>query len=263
MSWTLPWFRRRSPPVAPERPAPPAPRSPDVQSEVLVLMDNTLDPRLVVYHEPSSYPSEQYRAFRTNLRALNPGAASRSLVLTSSQPDEGKSTTVANVALSLAEDEHLKICLVDLDLRAPQMHHLFGVPRRPGITEVLMDRRNPERVLQPGGMPNLRLLTAGRPTDKPSEVVSSAYLQDLLHHLKRDYDYILIDTPPCTLFADASQIAKVVDGVIMVVSLNDTMKKDADEALDVLNAAGANVIGSFVTGTSTSSPTIVGDYGQV
>lgn len=258
MSWTLPWFRRA--PSASLLPPEVVPR--DEQPEMLVLMDNTLDPRLVVYHEPASFPSEQYRAFRTNLRALNPEDAPRSLVLTSAQPDEGKSTTVSNVALSLAEDESLRICLVDLDLRAPQLHNLFGVARRPGITEVLMDRRAPERVLQPGGAPNLKILTAGRASEKPSEVVSSAYLQDLVHHLKRQFHYILIDTPPCTLFADAGQVSKVADGVIMVVALGDTMKRDADEALQVLDAAGANVVGSFVTGTNTSSPTVVAEYGS-
>lgn len=227
---------------------------PDPQlDELVILEDGTVDPRLVVLHEPHCYQAEQYRAFRTNLRAMNPGDAPRTLMFTSSDPDEGKSTTVANVALSLAEFDEVRVCLLDLDLRAPRIHELFGLPRGPGLSDVLLDRQHPRRALQQGGVPNLSVLTAGRPTDKPNEVLGSEYVQELIAFLKRDYNYIIVDTPPCSLFADASQLSTVMDGVILVVALHATLRHQADEALASLDAAGANVVGTFVTGAHTAS----------
>lgn len=231
--------------------------------DLMVIVDPSLDSRLVVYHEPRSFPAEQFRAFRTNLRAMNPEDAPRSLLFTSSAPDEGKSTTVANIAVSLGEFEQLRVCLVDMDLRGPRIHELFGLPRGPGITDILLDRANPADAIQPSGLPNLRVLTAGRPTDKPSEVISSDHIQDLIAYLKRDYNYILFDTPPCAMFADASHLSKVMDGVIVVVALGETQRRDVDDVLEVLDAAGANVVGTFVTGTSTEEPTVVVDVEEV
>jgi capsular exopolysaccharide synthesis family protein len=233
------------------------------EDDLVVLMDPSLDSKLVVYQEPRSFPAEQYRSFRTNLRAINPGDAPRSLLFTSSSPDEGKSTTVANIALSLAEFSSLKVCMIDMDLRSPKMHELFGLPEGPGVTDVLLDRVNPRKVLQPGSSPNLSVITAGRPTAKPNEVTASEYVQDFMGFLKQQFNYILVDTPPCGLFGDASELAKVMDGVILVVAIGQTMKRQADEALEVLGAAGANVIGSFVTRARSAEPTVVPDLEEV
>lgn len=233
------------------------------EDDLVVLMDPSLDSKLVVYQDPRSFPAEQYRSFRTNLRAMNPGDAPRTLLFTSTSPDEGKSTTIANIALSLAEFQHLKVCLIDMDLRSPKMHEFFGLPIEPGITDVLLDRTNPRKVLQPGSSPNLSIITSGRPTTKPNEVTASEYVQDLMGYLKQQFNYILIDTPPCGLFGDASEVSKVVDGVILVVAIGQTMKKQADAALATLDAAGANVVGSFVTHVRSAEPTVVPDLDEV
>lgn len=233
------------------------------EDDLVVLMDPSLDSKLVVYQEPRSFPSEQYRSFRTNLRAMNPGDSPRTLLFTSTSPDEGKSTTIANIALSLAEFQNLKVCLIDMDLRSPKMHDFFGLPIGPGVTDVLLDRMNPRKVLQPGSSPNLSVITAGRPTNKPNEVTASEYVQDFMGFLKQQYNYILIDTPPTGLFGDACEVGKVVDGVILVVAIGQTMKRQADETLATLGAAGANVVGSFVTRVRSAEPTIVPDLEEV
>lgn len=231
--------------------------------DLVVLVDSSLDSRLVVYQEPRSFPAEQYRSFRTNLRAMNPGDSPRTLLFTSAIPDEGKSTTVANIALSLAEFETLNVCLVDMDLRAPRVHELFGVERGPGITDVLLDRKDPRKAFQSGGLPNLKLLTAGRPTNKTNEVMGSSYVHDLFAHLKSQFNYIVVDTPPCSLFADASELSKIMDGCVLVVSLRETHKHQAEDALGMLEQAGANVVGTFVTGAETDLPTVVADVSEV
>lgn len=213
----------------------------------------SLSSRLVVYHDPRCYQAEQYRAFRTNLRAMNPSNDPRTLMFTSSSPDEGKSTTVGNVALSLAEAQELKVCLLDMDLRGPRIHGLFNLPRAPGLSDILLDRLDPRRALQDSGSKNLSILTAGRPTDKPNEVLGSEYIQELLAFLKQDYQYIIVDSPPCGVFADANHISTLMDGVILVVALRDTLRHEADEALASLDAVGANLVGSFVTGAETAA----------
>jgi capsular exopolysaccharide synthesis family protein len=240
-----------------------APPLPDDEDDLVVLMDPTLDSKLVVYQEPRSYPAEQYRSFRTNLRAMNPGDSPRTLMFTSTSPDEGKSTTVANIALSLAEFQNLRVCMIDMDLRSPRMHELFGLPAGPGVTDVLLDRVNPRKVLQPGSTPNLSIITAGRPTEKPNEVTASEHLQDFMGYLKQQFNYILVDTPPCGLFGDACELSKAMDGVILVVAIGETMKRTADGTLGTLEAAGANVIGSFITRVRSSEPTVVPDLEEV
>jgi len=243
----MPWpFRKRRDSEEPQG-------QEDASGEPVVKRVGNLSSRLVVYHDAHCYQAEQYRAFRTNLRAMNPSHDPRTLMFTSSSPAEGKSTTVGNVSLSLAEAGELRVCLVDMDLRGPRIHDLFDLPRGPGLSDILLDRLNPRRVLQYGGSDNLSILTAGRPTENPNEVLASEYIQDLISFLKRDFHYIIVDTPPCNVFADATQISAYMDGVILVVALRDTMRHEADEALAALEAVGANLVGSFVTGAETAA----------
>jgi capsular exopolysaccharide synthesis family protein len=216
--------------------------------EIVVLVDNVVDSRLVVYHDPNSYQAEQYRGFRTNIRAMNPKDEPRTLLFTSAQPREGKSITVANIALALAENQHLKVCLVDADLRAGSVSRLFGVRDAPGLADVMLDRVSPRLALQESRLPGLNLMTAGRPVDNPGEVLSSDHMQELIGWLKRSHNYVLFDSPPCLPFADSAQLSQFIDGVLLVVAIDETRRKDAERAITALTAAGANVVGTFVTG---------------
>jgi capsular exopolysaccharide synthesis family protein len=237
MIW--PFGSRRQPLIAPKVGAP---------GDIVVLLDNVVDPRLVVYHDPNGYQAEQYRGFRTNLSAMNPKNDPRTLLFTSSQPREGKSISVANIALALAENQHLKVCLVDADLRAGSVAKLFGVRAGPGLTDVMLDRVSPRLALQESRLPGLSLMSAGREVDNPGEVLSSDHMQQLIAWLKRSHNYVLFDTPPCLPFADAAQLSKFIDGVLLVVAIDDTRRKDAERAISAMQAAGANVVGTFVTG---------------
>jgi capsular exopolysaccharide synthesis family protein len=216
--------------------------------DFLVVVDDTVDPRLVVYQEPASNHAEQYRSFRTNLRAMNPGDEPRTLLFTSSQPREGKSVTVANIALAMAESEALSVCLVDGDMRAGRLHRLFGLKPGPGLTDVLLDGVPPRAALQTSPVPNLSVISAGRLIENPGEIFGSDYIQELIAWLKRRHQYVFFDSPPCLSFADAAELAKVTDGVVLVVAISETTKADAERALASLEAVGANVVGSFVTG---------------
>ncbi|MHC4844795.1 MAG: CpsD/CapB family tyrosine-protein kinase [Planctomycetota bacterium] len=218
---------------------------PDADAESV---DAGIDSRLVVFSDPQGRQAEQYRGFRTNLRAMNPNDEPRTLLFTSAQPRAGKSISVANIALAMAETEHLKVCLVDADLRAGRVAQLFGARMEPGLADVMLDKVPPNEALQSSCLPNLTLLTAGRFVHKPGEVLASDYMQELIAWLKRSHDYILFDSPPSMLFADAAELGRLADGVVLVVAIGDTTQADADNALTQLNKVGANLIGSFVTG---------------
>jgi len=217
--------------------------------EIVVLVDDTVDPRLVVYHDPAGLQAEQYRSFRTNLRAMNPKDDPRTLLFTSSQPREGKTVTVANLAMSLAESEKLRVVLLDADLRAGRLHQLLGVSGAPGLSDVLLDGASPRAALQPTSVANLSFIAAGRQVDNPGELLGSDYMQELIGWLKKDHNYILFDSPPCLAFADAGELATLADGVVLIVAIDDTSKQDAERAIQQLRGVGANVIGTFVTGS--------------
>jgi succinoglycan biosynthesis transport protein ExoP len=216
--------------------------------DIVVVVDDQVDPRLVLYHDPSGQQAEQYRGFRTNIRAINPGDQPRTLLFTSAHPREGKSVTVANIACALAESASLKVCLVDGDLRGGSLHRLFGGMPGPGLTDVLLDGVPPRKALQSTPLKNLSLLSSGRAADNPGELFSGAYLQELISFLKRSHQYVIFDSPPALAFADAAELSKLADGVVLVVALSETTKRDAERVLEQLGAAGANVIGTFVTG---------------
>jgi capsular exopolysaccharide synthesis family protein len=224
----------------------PDPPKPDFE---LAVVDDVVDPRLVVYHEPAGALAEQYRAFRTNIRAITPKNEPRTLLFTSAHPREGKSVTVANIACALAESESLRVALVDGDLRGGTLHKLFAAHPMPGLSDVLRDGVSPKKALQSTPLSNLSLLPAGRVSDNPGELFASAYIQELLSYLKRGHDYVIVDTPPLLAFADACELSRLMDGVVLVVAINETTRRDAELALGQLEAAGANVIGTFVTGT--------------
>ena len=212
------------------------------------MVDDVVDPRVVVYHDPAGQQSEQYRSFRTNLRAMNPQGEPRTLLFTSAQPREGKSVTVVNIACALAESAASRVCLVDADLRGGQLHRLLGCLGTPGLSDVLLDGVPPRKALQQTPLTNLTLLPAGRPADNPGELFSSAYLEELISVLKRGHEYVLFDSPPVMAFADACELGKQMDGVLLIVAIEETRRRDAERSLATLADAGAHVLGTFVTG---------------
>jgi capsular exopolysaccharide synthesis family protein len=219
------------------------------EREVLVLVHRAMDPHLVVYHEPQSAVAEQYRTFRTNLVAMNQSGAPRALALTSTIMGEGKSVTTANLALALAELPDTRVLVVDADLRAPSQAELFGVAREPGIAELMQEDSPLDRVIVKTTVPGLSLLPAGKRVRNPSELLGSSRVGDLVSALKADYHWILFDTPPALPFADAAVLGHRLDGLLLVVRMEQTVRQQVQRALDSLRNAGCNVIGSFVAGS--------------
>ena len=216
--------------------------------DVLVLVHRAVDQHLVMYHEPQSPLAEQYRTFRTNLVAMNPGGAPRALAVTSTLKGEGKSLTVANLALALAELPDTRVLIVDADLRAPTQAALFGLPREPGLADLVLDFAPIEKTVARTTIAGLNVLPAGRLVKNPSELLGSSRMSDLVSALKAEFNYILFDTPPSLPFADAALLGHRVDGLLFVVRAEKTPRDQAARALELLRNAGANVIGSFLAG---------------
>jgi capsular exopolysaccharide synthesis family protein len=220
--------------------------------ELVVLLDRAIDARVVVAHEPQSGVSEQYRSFRANLVALNPGGQPRALAVTSAIKGEGKSVTVANLAAALAELPDTRVLIVDADLRSPAQHQLFGRPREPGLAEAMLDFVPIERVIAPTSLPSLHVLSAGRAVRNSSELLGSSRMSDLIGALKAEFQWILFDTPPALPFADAATLGTRVDGLLYVVRLEKTPRDQSARALELLRNAGCNVLGSFLAGTRSN-----------
>jgi capsular exopolysaccharide synthesis family protein len=218
------------------------------EREVLVLVHRAVDQHLVMYHEPQSALAEQYRTFRTNLVAMNPGGAPRAIGVTSTLKGEGKSLTVANLALALAELPDTRVLVVDADLRAPVQGALFGLPREPGLSDVVLDFAPLDKVIARTTVAGLNVLAAGRPVKNPSELLGSSRMSDLVSALKAEYNYMMFDTPPSLPFADAAVLGHRLDGMIFVVRAEMTPREHAARAVELLRNASCNVLGTFLAG---------------
>ncbi len=227
-----------------ERPVPPV----GGEREILILVHRAVDSHLVVYHEPQGALAEQYRTFRTNLVALNPGGAPRALAFTSTLRGEGRSLTVANLAVALAELPETRVLIVDADLRAPRQAQLFGLPREPGLADLVLDFAPLEKTVARTTIGGLNVLPAGRLVKNPSELLGSSRTSELVSALKAEYSYILFDTPPSLNFADAAVLGHRLDGLLMVVRVEQTARVQVTRATELLRNAGCNVLGSFLAG---------------
>ena len=221
---------------------------PEESPPLVVLTDSTIDPHVVVYHEPKSILAEQYRSLRTHLLALErQRSGSRALVVTSAMKGDGKSLTVANLAVCLAEAPRLRVCVVDADLRAPRIHELFGLGSGPGLTEVLGDEARFDDVLLETHVPDLAVIRAGREPRNPTELLSSDRVLDLVATLKTDFTHILFDTPPVNPYSDAAVLGARLDGALLVIRMGRTPRDQVERAKTLLERSGVRLLGAFLT----------------
>ncbi|PFG37388.1 capsular exopolysaccharide synthesis family protein [Flavimobilis soli] len=199
-------------------------------------------PRLVVQDAPLSGRAEAYRRLRTNLQFLELTANKRSIVVTSSLPGEGKSTTSANLALALA-DAGKSVVLVDADLRRPAIARYFGIEGAVGLTTVLIGEAEIDDVLQPWGDGRMQILTAGEVPPNPSEMLGSESMSRLLEELAERFDVVLLDSPPLLPVTDAAVLGRSTGGVLLVASAGLVHKAQLKTALGSLEAVGARILG--------------------
>ncbi|MEW5322184.1 CpsD/CapB family tyrosine-protein kinase [Geobacillus thermoleovorans] len=197
---------------------------------------------LIAFDDPKSLISEQYRTIRTNIEFSFIDEPLRSLMVTSSAPSEGKSTTAANLAVVFAQ-QGKKVLLVDADLRKPTVHYTFRLNNYAGLTSVLTSASSLSSTLQGTAVENLTVLTAGPIPPNPAELLSSRIMDRLLHELQEMYDLVLFDTPPVLAVTDAQILANKCDGTVLVVASGKTEIAAAAKAKELLEAANAKLVG--------------------
>jgi capsular exopolysaccharide synthesis family protein len=204
---------------------------------------------LITYSNPESIISEQFRTIRTNIHFLNEDEKNNLLVVSSPGQSEGKSTIIANTAISIAQQKE-KVLLIDGNLRNPTIHQLFKVTNEVGLTDVLSEKTPLCEAITKCNINNLDLLTSGPIPLDPAELLESEKMKELLSHIKPLYDLILVDSPSVLEVTDTKVLANLCDGVILVVQKEKTKLEAAQESKKVLEFAKAPLVGVIVNQVS-------------
>lgn len=198
---------------------------------------------VVTAHHPRSRTSEAYRMLRTNVQFSTIGNPDGILLVTSPGPLEGKTTTSANLAVTMAQDGR-RVILVDSDLRRPALHKFFALHNRLGFTDLILNDQLPiERALQRTGVQGLEVLTSGRLPPNPAELLGSERAQRLLGLLGERADAVILDSPPALAVADTAILAAQSTGVILVVEQGRTRTEEARRGKEALDKTGAKLLG--------------------
>lgn len=199
---------------------------------------------LIPHHQPRSTVAEAYRAFRAALLLSRAGGI-KSVVITSSLPGEGKSSTASNLAVVLGQIGK-RTLLIDADLHKPRQHKVFDVSNRAGLVSVLAQDVDPKSVIQKTEIPNVFLMPAGPITPNPSGLLSSTAMSDFLDTMKKQFDYVIIDTPPLGPVADAIVIGHLTDGVVLTAQAGRTPRELVRRMRDKLSLANVRILGALI-----------------
>jgi len=216
--------------------------------------NSQVQPSLVTFHAPRSAESEIYRVARTALMISNRTADVRTMMMTSPQPGDGKSTTISNLAISFARAGK-KVLLIDADMRRPVISGLFGVDSEPGLADILMGTHAASETIQESEVPNLDLVSNGTSTSAPAELLESPRFGTLLAELSKQYDLVLIDAPPLLAVADPAIIAPLVDAVVLTVRVSRNGRRPVEHAAKILDDLQVRVSAVVVNGVDQEAKT--------
>jgi len=212
-----------------------------------ITFDASVDKQpLIVQIDPRSPRAEAFRSLRTNVQFIEHEANRRTFTVTSALPAEGKSTTAANLAITLAETG-ARVALVDADLRRPRLATILGLEGVVGLTDVLIGAAELEDVLQPWGRTNLHILPAGRIPPNPSELLGSEAMRRLVDLLTEDHDAVIIDAPPLLPVTDATVLSRLTGGAIVVAAAGRASRQQMHAALEMLQNVGSRAVGVVLT----------------
>jgi protein-tyrosine kinase len=202
-----------------------------------------LDPNVNVFinSDLSAHGAEQFRTLRSRLYQLRSNQPLRTVLITSSLPAEGKTFVANNLAQAIVRQPDRRALLIDADLRCSRLHEPLGAPPAPGLTDYLRGEADEMAVIQHGQEGNLCLIAGGNQVTNPSELLSNGRLKILLDRVTPVFDWVILDSPPCLPVADASVLADLCDGVLLVVRAAATPSAAAQRACQELQ--GRNVAG--------------------
>lgn len=210
---------------------------------------------IITVKHPRSPIAEAYRVLRTNLRFSGIENPSGALLVTSSGPGEGKTTTAANLAVAMAQSGR-RVILMDTDLRRPSVHKFFGLPNGSGLSNLFLDDTAPlESILQPTPIEGLEIITSGPLPPNPAEILDSKRMNDVLAKLRSRSDMLILDSPPVLAVADASILGSRCSGAILVIDSGRTRTEASKRSLETLRQTGAKVYGAVLNKLSSRRAT--------
>ena len=219
-----------------------------------------LNTRRQILNKKSSFAvREAYKSLRTNVRFFLRDKGCKRISITSAVAGEGKSITLLNLAISVAEDGN-KVLLIDGDLRRPALGRLLVEPASPGLSNVLAGITTPQEAIRTELYPNLDVLFSGDIPPNPSELLGRDKMGELIEEMSKKYDYILVDTPPVNVVSDASIVANLLDGVLLLVRQGRTRKDAIKRAVSNLELTGIKPLGFVLNGVDLSDGKAY-DYG--
>jgi capsular exopolysaccharide synthesis family protein len=210
---------------------------------------------LLIYSDPRSGLAEAYRQLRTSVLLSTAGHPPKSLLITSSLPSEGKTTTATNTAVSLAQTG-AKVLIVDADMRRPRLHSIFNVTNGEGLSTLLSSESTDAdiaRVVKTDENTKMHILTSGPIPPNPAELIGSEQMAGLLKRLQKHYSHVVIDSPPITSFTDGVLIASMVDGVILVVHSGKSSRQVVKRARQLLSDVGSRILGVVLNNVNLRS----------
>ncbi|MFU0784644.1 MAG: non-specific protein-tyrosine kinase [Thermoanaerobacterium thermosaccharolyticum] len=200
---------------------------------------------LVTIKNPKSPISEAFRTLRTNIQFSSFDKKIQTIMITSSGPGEGKSTTASNLAVVMAESGSSTI-LIDCDQRKPRLHKIFLTSNQTGLSDILAGKVVFEDAIKDVGVGNLTLLTSGTRPPNPSELMASRKMKKFIDELKNRYEYIIIDTPPVIAVTDAQLLSRYADGCLLVIASSQVEREAAIKAKGLLEKVNANILGTVL-----------------
>jgi len=210
------------------------------------------DPNVNVFFNPSlsSHGAEQFRTLRSRLYQLRSNQPLRTLLVTSSVPGEGKTFAAANLAQAIVRQPDRRALIIDADLRCARVHTVLGAPPAPGLTDYLRGEADEMAVIQNGQEGNLCFIAGGNEVTNPSELLSNGRLKALLDRVTPVFDWVILDSPPCLPVADATILADLCDGVLLVVRAGSTPSSTVQRACQELQ--GRNLVGVVLNAVQKS-----------
>ena len=207
--------------------------------------------KFLVKNNPSSPIAEAYRKIATNIEFSNIDNEIKTIMVTSAKQDEGKTTTICNLAIVMTELKK-SILLMDLDLRKPAVHKQFELSNKKGLTDLLINKDDYKTYIQ-NVYPGLDVITTGMIPANPAEIINSRTLKELIKEMAANYDYIFLDAPPIMLVSDPITISTYANAVILAIEHGKTEKDLAKKAVDSLKQVNANIIGAVFNNIPVSN----------
>lgn len=196
---------------------------------------------LIVESRPKSAEAEAYKTLRTNVQYSSISKKIKTLLVTSADSKDGKSTVCSNLGVTFSQNGQ-SVIILDCDFRKPSIHKFFNISNSAGITDILLGEQKLEETIQHYNS-NTDILTAGNIPPNPSEILGSQSMINLLSFLSERYDIVIIDSPPVGVVTDAQIISASVDGTLVVIRAEETKAKRVIEAVNLLKKVDANIIG--------------------